>query len=98
MFHLADQQGFQDMLARSIAQRGTVLLVGGHTEEGITQLREVSTRNEHVGGEVLRTVRLADLAVGYGMVGRLDEGFAVLVEAMALCGKHRRVLLRSRAI
>ncbi len=83
MFHLAQEQGFRGFLAMATAQRGAALVAGGHAEEGITQLREGLDGS---GGafEVMRTLYLAYLAVGYGLVGRVDEGLAVLAEAMAL--------------
>jgi predicted ATPase len=67
----------------AIAQRGAVLIASGHAEEGIGQLREGL---DHSAGafEVMRTLFLAYLAEGYGLVGRVDEGFAALAEAMAL--------------
>src|SRR5712692_3130234 len=83
MFHLAQEQGFRGFLAMAIAQRGVVLSAGAHAEEGIGQLREGL---DHSAGafEVMRTQYLAFLAAGYGLVGRVDEGLAVLAEAMAL--------------
>ncbi len=67
----------------AIAQRGVVLIASGHAEEGISQLREGLDHSEG-GFEVMRTFFLAYLAEGYGLVGRVDEGLAVLAEAMAL--------------
>jgi tetratricopeptide (TPR) repeat protein len=83
MFHLAHEQGFRGFLAMATAQRGAALVAGGHAEEGITQLREGLDGS---GGafEVMRTLYLAALAEGYGLAGRVDEGLAVLAEAMAL--------------
>jgi predicted ATPase len=83
-FYLADERGFQGMLASAIANRGSILVAGGHAEKGITQLREGLDAERACGMEVTRTVRLADLAAGYGIVGRVDEGIAALAEAMAL--------------
>src|SRR6266852_5206338 len=83
MFHLADEQGFRGFLAMAIAQRGVVLIAGAHAEEGITQLRE--GRDRSAGAfEGRRTQYLAALAEGYGLAGRVDEGLAVLAEAVAL--------------
>jgi class 3 adenylate cyclase/tetratricopeptide (TPR) repeat protein len=83
MFHLAHDQGFRGFLDMAIAQRGVVLIASGHAEEGISQLREGLDHSEG-GFEVMRTFFLAYLAEGYGLVGRVDEGFAALAEAMAL--------------
>ncbi len=83
MFHLAHEQGFQGFLAIATALRGVVLIGGGHAEEGITQLREGLDHSVGV-FENLRTQYLASLAAGYGLVGLVDEGLAVLAEAMAL--------------
>ncbi len=83
MFHLAHEQGFRGFLAMAIAQRGVVLIAGAHAEEGITQLREGLDRSAGA-FEVMRTQYLAALAEGYGLAGRVDEGLAVLAEAMAL--------------
>jgi predicted ATPase len=82
MFRLADQQGFQEFLTAAIAQRGEALVAGGHAGEGITQLREGLGSERDWG--VNRTERLAYLAEGYGMLGRVDEGLAAFAEAMAL--------------
>jgi len=84
MFHLADEQGFQFWLAYGIAVRGTVLIAGGQADDGIARLREGLDSLRACGFEATRTMHLADLAEGYGMVGRVDEGFAALAEAMAL--------------
>src|SRR5216684_2426304 len=75
--------GFRGCLAMATAQRGAALVAGGHAEEGITQLREGLDGS---GGafEVMRTLYLAYLAEGYALAGRVDEGLAVLAEAMAL--------------
>jgi predicted ATPase len=83
MFDLAQEQGFRGFLAMATALRGSALIAGGHAEEGIGQLREGL---DHSAGafEVMRTLFLAYLAVGYGLAGRVDEGLAVLAEAMAL--------------
>jgi tetratricopeptide (TPR) repeat protein len=83
MFHLAHDQGFRGFLDMAIAQRGMALIAGDHAEEGISQLREGLDHSEG-GFEVMRTFFLAYLAEGYGLVGRVDEGFAALAEAMAL--------------
>ena len=83
MFQLAHEQGFQGFSAMATALRGAALVAGGHAEEGITQLR--GGLGHSAGAfEVMRTQCLAPLAVGYGLVGRVDEGLAVLAEAMAL--------------
>jgi predicted ATPase len=83
MFHLAHEQGFRGFLAMATTLRGMAMIAGGHAEEGIGQLREGL---DHSAGafEVMRTQYLAFLAAGYGVVGRVDEGLAVLAEAMAL--------------
>src|SRR5216684_4687256 len=79
MFDIAQEQGFRGFLAGATAFRGMALIAGGHAEEGIPQLRERLDHSEH-----FRTVFVAYLALGYGVAGRVDEGLAVLAEAMAL--------------
>ena len=88
MFHLAHEQGFRGLLTIATAQRGVVLIGGGHAEEGISQLREGL---DHSAGAVdhLRPMYLASLAEGYGMIGRVEEGFAAIAEAMALVESTR---------
>jgi len=88
MFHLAQGQGFRGFLAMATALRGMALIAGGHAEEGIGQLREGL---DHSAGafEVMRTLFLAYLAAGYGLVGRVEEGFVALAEAMALVESTR---------
>jgi predicted ATPase len=70
------------------ALRGMALIAAGHAEEGIGQLRDGL---DHSAGafEVMRTLFLAYLAEGYGLAGRVDEGLAVLAEAMALVESTR---------
>jgi tetratricopeptide (TPR) repeat protein len=80
--HLAEEQGFQEMLGFAILNRGWLLVLGGQTEEGITQLRQGLDSIRGLDG--VRTVYLALLALGYSMVGRVDEGFAAIAEAMSL--------------
>src|SRR5260370_9785414 len=65
------------------ALRGAALVAGDRAEEGIRQLRGGL---DHSAGafEVMRTLFLASLAAGYGLLGRVEEGFAALAEAMGL--------------
>jgi predicted ATPase len=81
---LAHEQGFQLFVALGIAQRGAVLITGGHAEEGITELREGLDEVRACGFDGMLAYFLAALAAGYGIVGRVDEGIGALAEAMAL--------------
>jgi predicted ATPase len=80
--HLAEEQGFQELLAYGIANRGWVQVASGRPEEGIIQLRQ-GLRLDSL-PKLARPGYLALLALGYWIVGRVDEGFATIAEAMAL--------------
>jgi predicted ATPase len=84
MFHLADEHGFQGLLALGILIRGVALVVSGQADEGITQLREGLGLFQAGGGVNISPWFLAFLAEAYGIIGLPDEGFAVVAEALAL--------------
>jgi predicted ATPase len=64
---------------------GQALIVQEQWTEGIAQIRQGL---EALAGEVWRTVFLAWLARGYGGAGQVEEGLAVIVEALRLVEKN----------
>ena len=82
---LSSEHGFPYFLARGIVQRGGALIVQGQWEEGIAQVRQGLEAYE---GERGLTTHLAWLAEGYGGTGQVEEGLAVVAEALRLVDKN----------
>jgi tetratricopeptide (TPR) repeat protein len=80
---IANERGFQMFSPLAILDRGAALVVGGQAEEGIAHLREGLDAARAIGAEALRSGYLPYLAVGYALLGRVEEGFVPLAEEMA---------------
>jgi predicted ATPase len=89
---LASEQEFSLLLAAGTIDRGSALAERGQEEEGIAQLRQGLDAYQATGAELLRPRLLAMLAVAYGKVGQVEEGFQVLAEATAVMCKTEQHL------
>ena len=81
---LATEQGFPLWLAHGAILCGWALAQQGQAQEGITQLTQGVTAWSSTGAELLRPYFLALLAEAYRTTGELEEGLAVLAEALTL--------------
>jgi adenylate cyclase len=81
--HLAKEHGFQLLSTLAIGLRGSALIASGQAAEGITCLGECLDAARAGGLRVTLAAYLAELATGYAILGRTDEGFAAVAEAMA---------------
>jgi predicted ATPase len=79
---LATERGFQ-FLAYGICVRGAALIVCGQAEEGVKQLREGLASMQAFGAQLVQTVYGAALADGCVALGRVEDGFAAVTEALA---------------
>ena len=80
---LATERGFQFYLPYTIYPRGLALIVCGQAEEGISQLREGLAAMRAYGAQLAQTGFFAALAEGYVALGRMEDGFAAVTEALA---------------
>ncbi len=87
MIALSREHEFALLLAEGTILRGWALAVQGREEEGVTQIRQGLAAVPATGTEVARPAYLALLAEAYGKVGRIEEGLAVLAEALAVVHK-----------
>jgi predicted ATPase len=87
---LATQQGFQYFLAVGIVMRGGALIDQGHVEEGIVQIQEGLAAFQAMGAEGMRIIFLPMLAAAYAKVGQVEEGLAVLADALTFVTKTGR--------
>jgi predicted ATPase len=85
---LCADQGFPYFLANGTIQRGWALAEQGQGEEGIAQIRRGLTAMQATGAETARSYYVAQLAEAYGKGGQIEEGIAVLAEALAIVDKH----------
>jgi predicted ATPase len=69
-------------------QRGWALAYQGQTIEGISQIREGITSWHSMGAQIGRPQFLALLAEAYGLAEKVEEGLAVLTEALSLAKKN----------
>ena len=90
---LSTEQGFPYWLAVGSTIRGGVLAAQGKVEEGIAQIQQGLTALRAMGQETARTGRLISLAALYAQVGRIEEGLAVLDDALGLMDKTGQRLL-----
>src|SRR3990170_4139523 len=81
---LSSEQGFMLWLAGGTILRGWALAEQGQEEEGIAQIRQGLAAWRATWQEWTRPYFLALLAETYGKVGQVEEGLAVLDEALAL--------------
>src|SRR6266851_3408835 len=79
---LATERGFQ-FLAYGICFRGAALIVCGQAEEGVKQLREGLASMRAFGAQLVQTRFCAALADGCVALGRVEDGFASVTEALA---------------
>src|SRR5260370_20000747 len=103
------EHGFQLMAAFGICVRGRALILCGQPEEGVKQLHEGLASMRAFGAQFRQPVYGAALAEGCVALGRVEDGFAAVTEALAAAeragerdvgaGLHRlkRVLARARA-
>jgi TOMM system kinase/cyclase fusion protein len=80
---LSTEQGFASRLAMGLFLRGWALAEQGQGEEGIAQMRQGLAARHAIGEDVDRAYYLTLLAEVYGRLGQIDEGFALLAEALA---------------
>jgi class 3 adenylate cyclase/predicted ATPase len=78
---LATERGFQ-FLAYGICFRGAALIVCGQAEEGVKQLREGLASMRAFGAQLVQTRFCAALAEGCVALGRVEDGFAAVTEAL----------------
>ena len=86
---LATEQGFPYWVALGTMLRGGALAEQGQVEESIAQMQQGLTAFRASGAETLRPYWLAVLAEAYGKGGQVEEGFAVLAEALAAVNSRR---------
>jgi predicted ATPase len=86
---LSTEQGFALTLAWETCLGGWIRAERGQREEGIAQIRQGLAAFWDTGGEVLRPYFLALLAEECGKAGPLEEGLAVLAEALAITHKNQ---------
>ncbi len=84
---LSREQGFASALVEGTIFRGWALATQGRAEEGIAQIRQGLAALPATGVELVRPFYLALLAEAYGRLGRIEEGLAVLAEALAVVHK-----------
>jgi class 3 adenylate cyclase/predicted ATPase len=83
---LSTEQGFPYWLAFGTLVRSWALVEQGQVKEGIAQIQQGLAAFRAIGTEA-RLGHLPRLAAVYGKVGRVEEGLAVLAEALALVDK-----------
>jgi predicted ATPase len=80
--NLSAEQGFPLWLASGTILRGWALAEQGQTAEGMAQIRQGLSDWRATGAEVCLSYLLALLAETYGKVGQVEDGLAVLAEAL----------------
>jgi adenylate cyclase len=80
---IARRSEFAYWIAQATAVRGWVLLETGEVEQGVAEIRRGLEVYEAIGAEVMRPWHLVRLAEAYGAAGRVDDGLALLEEALA---------------
>jgi len=81
---LANEHGFPIYMAFGTIMCGCALAEKGHTEEGLTQLRQGLANLRATGQDAVLTCPLALLAETHGHTGQTEEGLKVVAEALAI--------------
>jgi predicted ATPase len=85
---LSTEQGFPYFLVKGTTGRGRALAAQGQVGEGIAQMQQGQAFLRAAGTEVEGfRYYVSGLAAAYTKVGRVEEGLAVLAEALALVDK-----------
>jgi TOMM system kinase/cyclase fusion protein len=84
---LSRDQGFGQWVPQAIILRGWVLAEQGQEEQGIAQMRQGLAAWRATGAEIGSPWFLSLLAETYGKTGQVEEGFAVLTEALTVVDK-----------
>jgi predicted ATPase/class 3 adenylate cyclase len=88
MIALSREHGFASPLAEGTIMRGWTLAEQGRAEEGIAQMRQGLAAMLETGVEMSQPFYLAPIANAYGRLGQIEEGLAVLTEALAIEHKN----------
>ncbi|MBN1220729.1 MAG: AAA family ATPase [Anaerolineae bacterium] len=80
---LSTEHGFPYWLASGIFLHGWTLTKQGQTKKGLDQIRQGIADYQATGAGVGRSHQLASLAEAYRQAGQVEEGLAVLAEALA---------------
>jgi class 3 adenylate cyclase/predicted ATPase len=79
---IAEKEGVPLFESWARVARGWALAHLGQAEQGVAQIREGLAMASATGAEMCRTYNLAQLAEACGKAGRIDEGLAVIAEAL----------------
>jgi predicted ATPase len=85
--HLSDEHGFPVLLAYGMSVHGRALIEQGRPKDGIAQLRQAVVGLQSAHSLDCRPLFLSWLAEAYARTGRIEEGIALLEEALALTEK-----------
>jgi hypothetical protein len=83
----SSEHGFPLFVALGTFRRAAMLVAQGQVEEGLTQMRQCMDTYFAGGPELGRPTFLSGLAAAHGTVGQIDEGLALLTEALAILDK-----------
>ena len=83
MLAFSSEHGFPLVVAIVTFRRGAILVTQGQVEEGLTQMRQGMETYLAEGTELGHPSLLGGLAAVYGNAGQIDEGLALLTEALA---------------
>jgi class 3 adenylate cyclase/predicted ATPase len=86
---IATDQEFPLLWAEATLMRGWALAVGGHGQEGITQIQQGLAAYRATGAAAYRPYHLALLAEASALGGQSAAGLEVLTEALAMLPKSR---------
>jgi TOMM system kinase/cyclase fusion protein len=81
---LSTEQEFPHWLAQGTILQGWALAEQGRGEEGIAQIHQGLATHRAIGAELHHPYFLALLAQAYGKTGQVEEGLAVLAEALTV--------------
>jgi predicted ATPase len=84
---LSNEHGFVFWQVIGVINRGCSLIEQGQIEAGIALMRQGLAVWQPLGEHLARPYYLASLASAYGKAEQLEEGFAVLAEALAAADK-----------
>ena len=85
---LGIEHGFPYWETQGTILRGAALAEQGREEEGLTQMRQGLTAHWAIGGRILEQYWLALQVEAYRKIGRIEEAFDVLTEALAVAEKN----------
>ena len=85
---LCNERGFSNFLGVAVSMRGCVMITQQDGKEGLAQMKEGLAASQAAGADLWRPYFMTLLAGAYLRIGRFDDGFLAVAEALDVTTKR----------